>query len=594
MTWAGLFVAFVKILVAVLFLLNMAALTTWADRRQGAMVQDRVGPNRAVVFLPSLLVQLIIGGAAVVAGGLIATPFWGHAPGAELARMTQGVEIAVLVTWVSLLILCVHVRRHGADNPFDEWVASLDPRVFFYGGLVAHLITAIAVQLIPPGLSRGDKPWGPGLAGSLAAGAILSSGFYAAAKVPEGKVGIRLAGMLHAAADAVKLIWKEDLRPKNADKLLYMLAPLLAMFPALVTMAVIPMGSTMCFVDVDKNRALSFADLGSLAQVVDKTGLCGPDQVPVSLAIADLNVGLLYIFAIAGTGVIGAAIAGWASDNKWALLGGLRATSQMVSYEVALGLSIVGMLMITGAVHMQRIVDWQHQNAWGIFVQPAAFFLFLAALIAETKRVPFDQPEGESEIIAGYFLEYSGMKFGMFFTGEYAEFVFSSVLLVTMFFGGYHLPFVDPDGVRVAIGGSVLYELKLTHLAVTLIHVAAFFGKVIVMVWLQVFIRWTVPRFRYDQLMQLGWTRLLPFALLNILATGLVLLAVDAVGAGVRSALQFAAEISQALVALAIVLIGVAKVTWLLEPKEAKQVAESSTARRALETGGIKPKEMEA
>jgi NADH-quinone oxidoreductase subunit H len=595
MSWASLALSLVKAVVVVMFLLNMAAITVWLDRRQGAMMQDRVGPNRAVVYLPSIVMRALLTIPAVLVAGAIAVPMWTHAPGLELPRMTQGLELAIFVGWFSLLLLASSVRRNGAENAFDEAVGSLDPRAYFYGGLAAHLVAAALVQLLPATLNvPGGVAWGTGIAGSLAAAVVLASALYASAKVPDGKVAIRLAGTLHGIADAIKLIWKEDLRPKNADKLLYAIAPLIAMLPALVTFAVIPMGSTMCFQDVDKNHALSFGDLAHLATVVDKTGVCAAGQIPLSLAVADLNVGLLYIFAIAGTGVIGAAIAGWASDNKWALLGGLRATSQMVSYEVAMGLSITGMLMIVGAVHMQQIVDWQGQHAWGIFVQPVAFFLFMAALVAETKRVPFDQPEGESEIIAGYFLEYSGMKFGLFFVGEYAEFVFSSALLVTLFFGGYHLPFLDPDGVRIALGDSIFYELKLTHLAVSLIHIAAFFGKTILMTWFQVFIRWTLPRFRYDQLMKLGWTKLLPASLINILITGMLILGVESASPGVQSALGALGDVTQFAVAAGGLFAAVALITGLLEPAKHKQVAVSSTARYTLDAGGVKARKMGA
>jgi len=592
---ASLVLSLVKALVVVLFLLNMSAISVWLDRRQSAMLQHRVGPNRAVVYLPAAAVRALLLLPAVLVAGALAVPMWRVVPGFELPRITQGIEAAILFAWFGLMLLAAHVRRNGADNAFEETVGSADPRSYFYGGLVAHLLAAGAIQLLPTSLTTtGDVSWSTGIAGSLAAAVVLGSGFYAGTKVPDGNVGIRLAGTLHALADAIKLIWKEDLRPRRADKLLYALAPLLAIFPALVTFAVIPMGSALCFQDVDRDRMLSFGDLTHLANVLDRSGACPPGHVSLSLAVADLNVGLLYIFAIAGTGIIGAAIAGWASDNKWALLGGLRATSQMVSYEVAMGLSITGMLMIVGAVHMQEIVEWQGRNAWGIFVQPVAFFLFLTALVAETKRVPFDQPEGESEIIAGYFLEYSGMKFGLFFLGEYAEFVFSSALLVTLFFGGYHLPFVDPDGIRIAFGSSTLYELKLTHLAVSLLHIGAFFGKTILMTWLQVFIRWTLPRFRYDQLMRLGWMKLLPIALVNVLVTGLVILAVEAGGPGVASILGTAGQVTQALVALLGVVGTVALVTWMLEPSKPQQFAVSTTARYTLEAGGVKPTKMGA
>jgi NADH-quinone oxidoreductase subunit H len=310
--------------------------------------------------------------------------------------------------------------------------------------------------------------------------------------------------------------------------------------------------------------------------------------------VADLNVGLLYIFGVAGTGIVGAAIAGWASDSKFALLGGLRAASQMVSYEVALGLAIVPILMITGSVTMRGIVDWQGANTWGIFVQPLAFILFLTAVVAETKRIPFDQPEGESEIVAGYFLEYSGMRFGLFFMGEYAEFIFSSALLTTLFLGGYHLPFVHAGGITVAFGDSVLYDLKLAHVWVNVLWVLAFFGKTIFVAFLHVFVRWTLPRFRYDQVMKLGWLRLLPLALANILVTGIVLLAIDGAGPSVERAIQYLADASDAVVALVGMGLLVALVTWLLEPARPLRIARSTSARYAAVQGGVKPSEMQA
>ncbi|MSP23581.1 MAG: NADH-quinone oxidoreductase subunit H [Myxococcales bacterium] len=603
MSGTELFVAVIKIAIVLGFLLNMAAITTWADRRQSAMIQDRVGPNRAVIYLPAWLVRAVVLGGGVLVAAAIAVPFWAKHPGLESARITTGIEIAILVVWTTLLLISARVRkdsdgvapyRDGADSAFEERVAQLAPRTYFYAGLIAQLAALFFAQLAPAGFIVRGSSFGPGVAGSLAALAILLAAGYSAGRVGEDPVPLRLAGMLHALADAVKLIWKEDLRPRGADRLLFALAPMLAMFPALVTMAVVPFGSTLCFIDFDRDKVLSFADLAHLAPVVGPSGACSAGQLAVSLSIANLDVGLLYVFAIAGTGVIGAAIAGWASNNKWALLGGLRATSQMVSYEVALGLSIVGMFMVAGTVNLQKLVDWQGQNAWGIFVQPLAFVLFLVALVAETKRVPFDQPEGESEIIAGYFLEYSGMKFGMFYTGEYIEFVFSSVLLVTLFFGGYHLPFLDPDGLRITLGSDLIYELKLTHLAVSAIHIATFFGKTILMVWLQLFIRWTLPRFRYDQLMRLGWTRLLPLALLNIVLTGAAVLALESAGEPLGNAVAIAADISQSLVALAALGGSVLFVTGLLEPSRTKRITASSAAQMALAEGGIRAGKMQA
>ena len=595
MTWAGLVVVILKILVLFGFVMNMAAISVWADRRQSAMVQDRVGPNRAVVYVPSNALRVVLFLITAVVAGIIAIPMWQHAPGQGLARLTSGVEIAVLVGWFSLLLLSAHVRRNGADNAIDEIVASVEPRAYFYGGLAVHLAALVAVRLVPTEfVARQGIQWGTGLGGTLAAVVIMSAGFYAAAKLPDGKTALRLAGTLHAIADTLKSTWKEDLRPKQADKLLFEMAPILAMIPAMVTLAVIPFGSNLCFRDVDADGALSFVDLTSLAATVDQSGICAAGHLTVPLQIADLNVGLLFVFAIAGTGIIGAALAGWASDNKFALLGGLRATSQMVSYEVALGLAIVGMLMICGSVHLQKIVDWQGDNAWGIFAQPVAFFLFFAAVVAETKRIPFDLPEGESELVAGYFVEYSGMKWLMFMVGEYVEFVFASALMVTLFFGGYHLPFLDSDGLRIAFGDSVIYEMKMTHFAVSAVRFVGFFGKVLLFWFAHVFIRWTLPRFRYDQLMKLGWTKLLPLSLANILVTGLILLAIDGGGESVAAAMTFLADVSQGVVAVIGLLASVAFVTWLLEPSKRRRTVVSSSARYADAAGGVKPTEMHA
>jgi NADH-quinone oxidoreductase subunit H len=595
MTAAFIVVTIIKIAVAIGFLINGAAIGAWADRRQSAMVQDRVGPNRAVIYVPSNALRAVIFIVAVLCAAPFGYFFWHRAPGAELTRITTGVEVAILVGWFTLMVLSAHVRRHGAENALDRLVADVEPRNYFYTGMVLHIIALIVVRALPESIvrSRGVQ-WGPGLAGELAAVAIMSAGFYWAAKLPDGHTAVRLAGTLHSVADAIKMIWKEDLRPKNADRLLYELAPLLGIFPALVTIAVIPMGSDVCFKDVDKDGLLGFGDLGAIADVVSRSGQCAAGEIAVSLSVADLNVGLLYVFGIAGTGIIGAAIAGWSSDSKFALLGGLRAASQMVSYEVALGLAIVGMIMVSGSVNLGDIVDWQGHNTWGIFAQPLAFVLFFASVIAETKRVPFDQPEGESEIVAGYFLEYSGMKFGLFMMGEYVEFLFSSVLMVTLFFGGYHLPFLYADGINVHIGSTVLYELKLSHMAVTVIHVLAFFGKAILFAWLHVFVRWTLPRFRYDQLMKLGWTKLLPLALTNILVTGLVLLGLAAAGAAAATAVGVAADLSQALVAVVGLFGAIAVITWLLEPTRKRPVVTSSSAHYADASGGVKPTEMQA
>lgn len=599
MTFAEIVVILLKVIVAIAFLLTGAAVSVWADRRQGGLVQDRIGPTRAVVFLPRTVVQALLFGGGVFAAALIIVglPWIGpdEAKGAAylqhlLGRLTVATEILILVLWFGLLALCAYVRKHGSSNGFEEALAKVDPRTFFFVGIVLHLVAFPLVRMVP------WVHWQTGATVmEVAAGiALMAAAGYAGIKVPEGKVGIRLFGLIHPVADTLKMMFKEEYRPKTADKLLHSLGPVLALFPALVTFAVVPFGNTLCFTDTDKNGQLDFADLLALSDSVAQSGVCKATEIAVPLQVADLDVGLLYIFAIAGTGVIGAAISGWASDNKFALLGGLRATSQMVSYEVALGLTIVGMLLVTSTVHLQTLVDWQGTYAWGIFVQPLGFLLFLAAAIAETKRVPFDLPEGESEIVCGYFLEYSSTKFGMFFIGEYVEFAFATAVVVVLFLGGYHVPFLDADGFRVTFGETQLFALPLSHFTVTVIHVAAFFGKVLLVGWLHVFIRWTLPRFRYDQVMDLGWKKLLPLALFNILATGAVVLALQGAGDGAASTLAWLADVSQGIVAVGGLVLMVAFISWLVEPARPPRFLRSTAARYAAAAGGTKIERMGA
>jgi NADH-quinone oxidoreductase subunit H len=428
--------------------------------------------------------------------------------------------------------------------------------------------------------------------GGLLGATLAVAGLYASTRVPAGTISVRLAGTLHALADSVKMIFKEDFVPKNADRLLHGLAPVISVFPALVVMAVTPFGNFLCFQDGNKNGTFDFSDLAHVAPVIARDGVCEGFGVP--LQIADLNVGILYLFGMSSTGVIGAAIAGWASDNKYSLLGGLRAASQMVSYEVAMGLSLMGLLLIYGSVRLGPMVEWQNGNAWGIFVQPVAFFLFLAASMAETKRVPFDQPEGESEIVAGYFVEYSGFKWGIFMAGEYVEVITSSALLVVLFFGGYTLPFLYEDGLNIEIAGTTLFAFKMNHVAVTVVQSLTFFGKTILMSFFQIFFRWTLPRFRYDQLMKFGWTKLLPLALLNLAITGVVVVAIDSAGAGLASALKTLAQVSHLVVGLALLGVPVGLVWLFLRPVERTRIVISTTTRFAEAAGGVKPTPMQA
>ena len=289
-------------------------------------------------------------------------------------------------------------------------------------------------------------------------------------------------GLFHAVADGIKMVTKEDFVPAGAHRTLHTLAPAAALFPALVVFAAIPFGDVLHV---------------------------GERVIP--LQIADLNVGIVYIFAISSMAVYGTMLAGWASNNNYALLGGLRASAQMISYEITMGLSIIGVLMIYETAQLNVIVQkqgellWGFLPKWGIVVQPAAFFLFLAAAMAENKRVPFDLPEGESEII-GYFVEYSSMKFAMFFLAEFVEIVIVSGLVVTLFFGGWQVPYLYADGFHWPFGWGVW---QLPHLPVVLLQVASFGFKVLIGCWILLTVRWTLPRFRYDQVMHLGWKILL-------------------------------------------------------------------------------------
>jgi NADH-quinone oxidoreductase subunit H len=250
--------------------------------------------------------------------------------------------------------------------------------------------------------------------------------------------------------------------------------------------------------------------------------------------------------------------------------------------------------MTYGTLRLDEMVRWQGENAWGIFVQPVAFFLFLAATIAEQKRTPFDAPEGESEVVAGYFVEYSGMKFGMFYLGEYMEVVVSSALLATVFFGGYALPFLHRDGLTIAFGERVILSAPMAHVLVIVLGVCAFFAKTLLVCWGQLFIRWTVPRFRYDQIMRLGWRILLPLGIANILATGVVLLVVDRGGRLLSSALDIAGDVAQAAVAVGASAAFVVGTLSLLRPVTHRAVTISSSAKYAAAAGGTKTSAMQA
>ena len=304
-------------------------------------------------------------------------------------------------------------------------------------------------------------------------------------------------GLFHSLADTMKMFLKEDFMPDKADKFLHTLAPAISVVFALLAFAAIPFGDTW--------------HVGGRL---------------VNLQIADINAGILFIFAMMSLGVYGVILAGFSSANNYAYLGGMRAASQMLSYEITMGVSIMGVVLTYGTLSPQAIVHAQGGTffgwlpAWGIFVQPLAFFLFMTAGLAETKRVPFDLPEGESEII-GYFVEYSGMKFGMFFLTDLVETVLIACLMTTFFFGGWQVPYLAVDGFHFPWGSFI----PVAHGLYILLGVSAFMLKVIFFNWFFMQIRWTLPRFRYDQLMRLGWKILFPASIVNIIITSLVVVA---------------------------------------------------------------------
>jgi NADH-quinone oxidoreductase subunit H len=416
-----------------------------------------------------------------------------------------------------------------------------------------------------------------------------------------GKFDLRIAGLLHTAADGLKFFTKEDFMPPKADRLLFSLAPMLALFPVLALTAVIPFGETIAPDSIVRTICRSGAELRAMVNGACAEGFVAETVWPavprhgiahaetaIPLQIAPLNVGILYIFAMAGQGIVGAAIAGWASDNKFSLMGALRAASQMVSYEVTLGLTLVGAFMIYGSVRLEDMVLWQGENAWGIFVQPLAFFLFFAAAIAESKRIPFDLPEAESELVSGYFTEYSGMKFGMFYFAEYMEVATSSMLLVTIFLGGWNLPFLHRDGLTIAFGDNVLLHSRMPHIWVVIIGVLTFFGKTIVLCWLQAFVRWSLPRFRYDQLMKLGWTVMLPASLANIFATGIIWLALQRGGDSTQAGLKVAADATQGFTALTLTALIVWAIAGFFRAPDRPAAIIGSSAAFAAAAGGAK------
>ncbi len=368
-------------------------------------------------------------------------------------------------------------------------------------------------------------------------------------------MGVRLGGLVHSLADVVKLLFKEDIIPTAVNRPFYIAAPIVALFVASVTFLVVPFADTL--------------------QI---------NSVPFVMMAADLNVGILYILAISSLGVYGVMLAGWSSNNKYALLGGIRSSAQMISYELSMGLAILSIILMSGSLHLGQIVTDQTAAVWhwNFLLQPLACLIFVVASFAETNRSPFDLPEGESELVAGFHVEYSSMKFAMFFMAEYIHMIIASALIVTLFFGGWQVPFASTQllreyatpilrvlalgfsgfsllvglfllsrfrrsfkdkrdfevlvlGVPAILAGAGLLVWVLMHgtpmlndtfsqVLAAALQTITFITKILCMCWVFIWVRWTLPRFRYDQLMSLGWKCMLPLAMLNLLITAIVML----------------------------------------------------------------------
>jgi NADH-quinone oxidoreductase subunit H len=294
-------------------------------------------------------------------------------------------------------------------------------------------------------------------------------------------------GLLQPLADGLKFIMKEEIIPNVSNKLLFVMGPSIAMLTALMAGVVVPWGNSI---------------------------IVGGKEF--DLQITDINIGILYIFGVVSIGVYGIMIGGWASNNKFSLLGGIRASAQMISYEIAMGLSIIAFVMMTGTLSLREITALQaggignNWNFWNVLYQPLGFLIFLVCAFAECNRTPFDLPECETELVGGYHTEYSSMKLGFYLFAEYINMFISSAVISTLYFGGYNFPFMN--------------DLSVDHNTLTILGTVALFVKILFFVFFFMWIRWTVPRFRYDQLMNLGWKGLLPLAIVNVLITGAVLL----------------------------------------------------------------------
>jgi NADH-quinone oxidoreductase subunit H len=322
-------------------------------------------------------------------------------------------------------------------------------------------------------------------------------------RIPFTQIKLVWWGLFHGMADGLKLLLKEDFKPKTYDWYAYMVAPWVVFTPVLLVFAVVPFGGVLVPGQLFPSLAGWFGDRAYPMQ------------------IAQLDAGLLIVFAFGGITIIGAMLAGWSSANKFSLLGALRAGSQMISYELIMAMTVLGLILIYGTIDLDQIVRYQSGTvagflpAWGIVLQPFAATLFMTAAIAENKRIPFDLPEAESELIAGYFTEYSGMKMGLFMFAEFIEIAIIAALFTTLFLGGYNLPYMTDAGFRFPGG----HEVAMSHGAVVLIQLVVFLAKVFVICSFQILIRWSLPRFRWDQVLRFAWKFMFPLALANLIVT---------------------------------------------------------------------------
>jgi NADH-quinone oxidoreductase subunit H len=359
------------------------------------------------------------------------------------------------------------------------------------------LIDSIIIPLIKIGIVFGA------LSGVVALMTLAERKVAAFIQVRLGPMRVGPHGILQPLADGIKLMLKEDILPAKADATIFTLAPIIALVPAFIVFCVIPFGPTISVPDIA---------IGGTTLMTAR---------PISMQITDLNIGVLYVLSISSIGILGIILGGWASNSKYPLLGALRSAAQMVSYEVALGFSIMGVLMITGTLSLAEVVSKQKEFGWWfVFLQPLGFILFFVCGIAETNRAPFDLPEAESELVAGFHTEYSGFRFSLYFLAEYANMIAVSAMAVTLFFGGWLRPFAS-------IKALDFLDLPFVFFGPALAGIFWFALKVTIFLYCYLWFRWTWPRYRYDQLMKIGWQWLLPLAIGNLILSAIIVMRVE-------------------------------------------------------------------